>query len=362
MKKICVLGGGNIGTQFACAFAAKGYEVSVHTSKPEAYDGTLCIVDADGETVCSSNLKNVTSDYEIALNDSEIVFVTYPAFMFSEISEKIALFIKKGVKIGVIPGTGGAEFAFRDCIDKGAVLFGLQRVPAVARLVTYGRTVHVEGLRERLHLASIPSGSERDMAALMEEVFGIPCEILPNYLCVTMTPSNPLLHTTRLRTLFKDYHEGFVYDRNPLFYGEWSDDSSELLLACDSEHQKMLSMLDRLDLSGVRSLREHYESNTAEQLTRKIRSIKSLHDLPSPMKQVENGWIPDFRSRYFTADFPYGLAIIEQIAVMIGSEANAINETMDWYKQVSGNASEFNLSKYGIHCIEDLYSLYLGKK
>ena len=32
------------------------------------------------------------------------------------------------------------------------------------------------------------------------------------------------------------------------------------------------------------------------------------------MKEVEGGWIPDFSSRYFTEDFPYGMRFIVETA------------------------------------------------
>lgn len=102
----------------------------------------------------------------------------------------------------------------------------------------------------------------------MSGLWGIPCTVHPNYLSVTLTPSNPILHTTRLSTLFADYEEGKVYNRNPLFYGEWSDASSELLIACDGELQEMLKIMDKLDLHNVRSLKLHYESDTIEAMTK----------------------------------------------------------------------------------------------
>ncbi len=362
MRRISILGGGNIGTQFACVFAAKGYEVTVHSSKPALYDGTLQILNGDGEVECEGKIHKVTASYEEAITDSDIVFITYPSFMFQKLSEEIAPYISDGMCIGVIPGTGGAEFSFRKCIENGAVLFGLQRVPAVARLVEYGHSVQVEGLRDRLHLGVLSSSHGIEQAQLLSAVFGIPCELLPNYLCVTMTPSNPILHTTRLCTLFSDYVPGkVVYERNPLFYGEWCLASSELLLACDSEHQALLRKLDRLDLSSVRSLRIHYESETAEQLTAKMCNIRSLHDLTSPMKLVDGGWIPDLSSRYFTADFPYGLDIIRQIAVMADVEVPNITRTMEWYHSISDDRNVLSLSSFGITNLEQLYQLYQTK-
>lgn len=89
-----------------------------------------------------------------------------------------------------------------------------------------------------------------------------------------MTPSNPILHTTRLRTLFGDWHEGAVYESMPLFYEEWDDASSELLIACDEEVQEICRALPEFELQFVKSLRVHYESPTVEAMTRKISSME----------------------------------------------------------------------------------------
>ena len=357
-KKITVIGGGNIGTQFACVAASKGYEVCVYSSKAEKYDGKLNIVDGEDKVICSARVAKVVGDLAQALADCDVAFVALPSFMFPKLAKDMVPYVTEKLHIGVIPGTGGAEFSFRCCLQAGATLFGIQRVPCVARLVEYGKTVRVEGKRERLHLAAIPKKKTQELADFVSDLFDMPCDSLANYLCVTMTPSNPILHTTRLCSMFSDYAEGVVYERNPLFYGEWDDASAKLLLACDEEHQQLLAKMDRLDLREVRSLREHYESDTVQKLTAKLSSIASLHNLSSPMVQVAGGWIPDFNSRYFTADFPYGLAIIEQVAKIVGMETPNISKTMDWYRKVTGDNSALNLKDHGIACVEDIYNLY----
>ena len=357
--QITVIGGGNIGTQFAAVCASKGYAVKVYSTKPERYNGVLEIIGENSKLLCKGRIAMATSDISEAISGSSIIFVAVPAMLFEQTAAKMLPYITPGVCIGVLPGSGGAEFAFQECIKKGAILFGLQRVPAVARLIEYGRTVHVEGQRDCLHLAAIPTEKASGLSEFMSFLFDMPCIALPNYLSVTMTPSNPILHTTRLCTMFHDYTDGMIYDKNPLFYGEWDLASSELLLACDQEHQNICRALSPIDLSGVHSLRKHYESETAEALTAKLCSIASLHNLRSPMIPCENGWIPDFSSRYFTADFPYGLVIIAEFADLAGVDVPNIKNTLDWYYRVSGSQQSFNLSKYGIHSLKDIYSLYL---
>lgn len=354
---IAVIGGGNIGTQFACVCSSKGYKVNMYSSRPELFDDTLIMVNEfDQETTGTLNL--VTSDIGEAVKDCKVVFVTHPAFRFKNIADLLLPYVNDEMYIVVVPGLGGAEFAFRQCINAGATLIGLQRVPSVARLEQYGKKVRCEGLRSELFIGSIPNNRSEEISVLLSDLWEIPCRCLPNYLSVTLTPSNPILHTTRLCSLFSDYVKGKVYDSNPRFYGDWNDDSSRLLIDCDSELQAMLPLMSRMDLSGVRSLKQHYESSSAEGLTRKIRSIKSLHNLSSPMIKTIDGWIPDFSSRYFTADFPYGLAIILEFALLLGSDAPNISATMDWYRRVSGDDKHFMLSDYGIYNLDDIYDFY----
>lgn len=356
---VTVIGGGNIGTYFAVEFARKGHEVIVYSSKPGKFSTVLQMhgeedtVVAEGEIVCSTN------DLKKAVCNTELILITLPAFMLTEIAQKLYPLVPSGISIGVIPGTGGVEFCFSDFKKKDITIFGLQRVPAVARLVQYGKIVKVQGKRERLHLASIPNQNKYQIAEMISDIFEMPCECLDNYLCVTLTPSNPILHTARLFSLFEDYQEGKVYPSVPLFYEQWDDASSEILFLCDEELQHICKCLTKLDLHEVLSLKEHYGCNTVSEMTKKMQSIKSLQGLKTPMIECKNGYIPDFESRYFTADFPCGLAIIKQIADMAEVKVSGITKVLGWYEEKVPNHHKFlQLSKFGIRDLEDLYNIY----
>ncbi len=357
--KITVIGAGNIGTQFAVSFAAKGHNVTVFASKPEKISKTLCMVDESGSLLAQAEVETITNDISLAAKGADYIFITHPAFMLKKTAQMLYPHVDSGTKIVVIPGTGGAEFFFKPLVEeKGVQLLGIQRVPSVARLTEYGKTVCVAGYRDKLDLAAVPVKDADKTAQLFSDAFCMPCNILPSYLCVTLTPSNPILHTTRLRTEFADYKEGVVYPRNILFYEEWADESSKLLFACDDELQQVCRKLSELDLRDVRSLKLHYESDTVEKLTAKIRSIKSLQGLGSPMIEVEGGYVPDFNSRYFTADFPYGLAILIQVARIAGVQVPNMEETLTWYEEITGNRSDFDLADFGICTLQDLYNFY----
>lgn len=355
---ITIVGAGNIGTQFAVHCAEKGHNVTIYGSKPEKIGRNLSIVNENAQVIHQGAIKAAVSDAQEAFADAELVFVTMPAMLMRQNAKKIEPFAKPGMKICLVPGTGGGECAFKTCLEKGAAIFGLQRVPSVARLVEYGKTVRAVGYRDELFVSALPNGDTDICRRIIETIFDMKTTALPNYLNITLTPSNPILHTARLRNIFGDYHKGMVYESVPLFYEDWTNASSELLLECDAEVQNICRALHAFDLSYVKSLKEHYESPNAEALTRKITSITGFKGLASPAVKTEKGYIPDFSSRYFTADFSYGLAILVQIAAFAGVEVPHMSETLNWYYDLTGRRDEYRYSDYGIGNAGDFTDFY----
>lgn len=356
--EITIVGGGNIGTQFAVHCAEKGHSVTVYTSKPEFFQNHLNIVDENGLVTHEGDIKTATNDPETAFRNAELIMITVPAMIMKETAEIVYDHTGVNPIIGIVPGNGGSECAFRKFIERGNIFFGIERVPAIARLVCKGKTVKSTGYRNELHVAALPRIHAKHCSQLVQNIFDIETKPIPNFLNLTMTPSNPILHTVRLKTLFSDWHDGIVYESVPLFYEEWDDASSELLFACDGEVQCICRALPQLELHNVKSLREHYESETIEEMTKKITSIKAFKGLTTPTVTLDNGIIPDLHSRYFTADFSYGLAIIKQIAELANVETPYINSITEWYKHIAVEHDEFSFAEYGIKSKDDLVDFY----
>ena len=346
--KITIVGGGNIGTLFAVHCAEKGNDVTVYTSQPNEFSNELEIVDEIGNITHKGIIKKATDDPSLAFPETDIIFVTYPSMLMDIAAETIFKYSRKDVMIGIIPGSGGCECAFRKCIERGSVVFGLVRVPAIARLVKKGKSVRSVGYKKELHISSIPIGHVNTCTNIIESIFDIPCRVIPNYLNLTMTPSNPVLHTSRLYTLFGNYHDGKRYQSVPLFYEEWSNYSSEILFLCDKEVQDICKALDEYDLSYVISLPVYYESPTREAMTKKIRSIPAFKGIKTPTKEVGGMYIPDLDSRYFVADFDYGLNCIQQIGRIAGVQTPTIDNIMDWYQSIAHSNKRFSYGNYGI--------------
>ncbi|MGN0346280.1 MAG: NAD/NADP octopine/nopaline dehydrogenase family protein [Lachnospiraceae bacterium] len=357
--KITIVGAGNIGTQFAVHCAEKGHQVTIYTSCPEKIENELYIVNEENKIIHCGILQRVTNSAKEAFEKAELIIVCVPAALMDKGANEIAPFAYMGQKICLASGIGGGECAFKKCIDKGAVLFGLQRVPSVARLVEYGKTVKAVGYRSMLHVAAIPHAYTEECCSFVENLFDIPCKALDNYLNITLTPSNPILHTARLMNIFRDYKQGYYYDTVPLFYEEWDENSAKTLLACDEEVQIICKQLDMFDLANVKSLRLHYESETPQQLAEKLRSIESLKGLKTPVIACEQGLIPDFSSRYFSSDFLYGLNILIQIADIFSVSVPNMREVMNWYREASGDGNPgFRFANYGLDDCQKFVEFY----
>lgn len=354
--KVAVIGGGNIGTLMVGELASKGNRVCLYTSKPEKWGKEIKVLDEEGKPLFNGKLEQCENDMKQVLQGAEIVFVTVPSFLFCAIAKEMEPYVTKGMVVCVVPGSGGAEYYFQECLKKGIILCGMQRVYALADLVVYGHEVRRNSKKKLLSLGVISEKQEdrEKTAQQIGELLDIKCELMPNYLCVTLVPSNPILHTTRLYRLFKDY-DGTGYSERPTMYDTWDDATSAILFQCDEELQNICKSLDELDLKAVESLKMYYENDTLETFSNKIRSIVAFQGKLVPMVEREDGWHPDFSSRFFVADFEYGLFLMKELGKVCGVDTPMMDEILAWYQRITGKKYQERLTGFKK---ADIYSMY----
>ena len=356
--QVTIIGAGNVGTQLAVHYASRGATVKIYSSKPQLFQTELQIIDDMGTILAKGSPQLVTDSLAAAVSGSELILITVPAFLMAKLAKELIPHLKAGMKVGLIPGSGGGELAFKEALAKGVVIFGLQRVPSVARLKEYGHIVVASGYRPSLHLAALPQQASVDCCRLISWGLGMPCSPLASYLNLTLTPSNPILHTSRLYRLFKDYRPGKVYKHLPLFYEDWDDETTKLLFKCDAEVQDLCRHLSEFDLSGVRSLKEHYGQVEVAAFSAKIRSIASFKGLKTPGLVTTGGYLPDFSSRYFSADFAFGLKLILQVGNLAQVALPTCQMLMTWYESLPLKHQEISCARYELNTRADLVAFY----
>ena len=364
MSKITVIGGGNMGSILSVKFSQM-HDVTLFLNAPyekvEEYHKDMLIYNEDNNVFVKGKINKITEDLEEAVKDAEWIFITYPAFLFGSFSKVLIPLLKEGQHLVGIPGSGGFELHFKDALNKGVTLTGLQRVHSVARIMKKGQEVRESGVRTGIRCASIPMAFNKEASDFLSKCYSLPVEPLNNYLNVTLLNSNPILHTSRLYSVFKDFVTVKEYDTLPLFYEEWSLASSNLLIEMDKE---LFSMFDALKEHGIivnqiTTLLEHYDSTNAVEMTKKLNSINSLKGLTTPNVKNEKGkYLPDLNSRYFTADFPYGLDILLSYAHLLKTPCPKMQMVSDWYHRITNTKREFDLKEFGLNNIDDFKNIY----
>lgn len=311
--RIVICGGGGLGHTCAGMISnCQQVTVDLMTNHPENWEHEYVVNLPDGSMI-KGRIDKISSNAEDLIPGADWVFLCLPAFMVEDTLLRIKPFLEPRTVVGSVVGnTGFFNFCHKH-LPSDCGLFSFQRVPYVSRVVEYGKEANLLGFRNKLIMSVENIEDKSSFRELVQDLFKEKTELADSFYEVTLSNSNPILHTGRLYTMWKDW-DGNPYDRCSLFYREWTLEASELEIEMDKEFFSLLNTI-HVSTKHIETLLEHYESSDAVEMTQKIRSIKSLSTILSPMKQCDNGWIPDFSSRYFTEDFPFGLKTIYDLAV-----------------------------------------------
>ena len=326
MKKVTICGGGSLGHVIAGWLAAKGKaKVSVLTNRPERWGKELSIDTPNGE-VLNGRLNKVSNKPEAVIPEADVVLLCLPGFAIREELIKIKPALNTNTFVGSVFSSTGFFFEAMEILPESQPLWGFQRVPFIARTAEYGHSAHLMGFKSGLNVAVERSEKKEEFRELMEEWFEIPVRLLNNYYEASLTNSNPLLHTSRLYTMFA---KGQIYPRMINFYEEWTEEAADLLIKMDRE---FFALLDKLPVAKdyLPTILDYYESHDAQSLAAKLCSIQGFKGIKSPMIESKEGWVADFGSRYFTEDFPYGLKYIHDLAHKYNIEAPYIDKVFEW--------------------------------
>lgn len=328
--KITICGGGNLGHVCAGVLGSTSdNEVSLLTSHPDRWGDQVEVIDPDSKHFLG-RINRVSAIPAEVIPKADLVLVCLPGFAIQKVLRSIAPYLKYDTWVGSVVSSTGFFFEAMETLPKEQVLFGFQRVPFISRIIEYGRKAELKGYKKILGLAVENALNKENVRQTIETLFATPTTLLESYYSVSLSNSNPLLHTSRLYGLWKDWHPGLAYNHQPLFYADWALEDSELLIKMDEEFMSLLDVIE-VKQGEILSILDYYESDDALSLTRKIRSIPAFQGIFSPMIVNQQGkYEPDFTSRYFTEDFPYGMRFIVETAKQFGKNLTTIQSVYDW--------------------------------
>lgn len=331
IRNICICGGGSLGSVIACIMASKGYRVSLLTGHPGLWNESIEVTDPDGRRI-TGHIERASSNPDEVIPESHVVILCIPGYLIKGELEMIAPYVSSGTFVGSVFSSTGFFFEALKIINEQVPLWGFQRVPYIARVKEYGKSASLLGYKNEYNIAVERAGdSDKErFRQWIESTFERPAHLLNNYLEASLTNSNPLLHTSRLYTMFNGWQPGYAYETNVHFYADWTDEASELLIAMDRELFDLIQVLP-VSKTFLPTILDYYESHDAASLSAKLRSIKSFKNIMAPMIETGDGrWTPDLNSRYFTEDFAVGLKYVRDLAVKHDIPAPNIEKVYRW--------------------------------
>lgn len=330
MMNITVCGGGNLGHVCAGFLAAQDCcRVSLLTSSPSRWSSVIEVHDCKGQTF-RGTLHKVSSHPEDVIPGADLVLLCLPGFAIREVLLAVRPCLSDSTWVGSVVSSTGFFFEALELLPASQVLFGFQRVPFIARTLTYGHAAELKGYKDSLTAAVEHSPRPEYVRTTLQQMFSTPVRLAGSYYEVSLSNSNPLLHPARLYTLWGDWKPGMTWDAVPEFYAGWTDDASHLYVTMDLEFRQLLDCIG-VSAESIPPVLDYYGCSDVPSLTRKLSSIPAFQNIPAPMRALGDGrFVPDFSSRYFTEDFPFGMRSIVSVARDKGVSMPVTERVYQW--------------------------------
>ena len=340
IRNVCLVGGTATTHYLSSILGEKSnYNVNVLTRNPTLWNNNTKIYDNDNNIICHGNIDTISDKPNEVIPNSDIIIISVPSFALNDIILQIKPYIRDGMIIGKFPGTGGFDWLCKKHLDcKNITIFGTQRLPFIVRTLDYGLSCKVYGHKKKNIFSCIPFSQSNLIQHILQDILTYECIPLKNYLNITLVPSNPILHPSRLYSMFRNWNISIQYDKPIKFYEEWDHDSYINLKGCDNEVQEICKNLPtNVNILPIKdAFIYNYEDDIVDKtnLLTIIKTNKSFQGIEVPMIKHNDKYIPNYKSRYLTEDIPYGLVIIKSIALMLDISTPYIDKILLWGQTV----------------------------
>jgi hypothetical protein len=291
----------------------------------------------------------VTADAAEAVHDTDMVLLALPSFAHGDVLAAIAPFLPRRAAVGALPARGGFDWLARALLpEHEGLLFGVQTLPWACRIHEWGRHVHVLGVKAQVDLAATPAHKAAATAQELGALLELPLRPVDGFLTLTLANPGQLIHPG---IMYGQYHDWdgrpMPLEAVPLFYGEVSSRTADVVQALSDEVQGLCRVLEErlpgLDLRAVAPifawLLAAYpgQIDDTHTLQSALNSNRAYAGIRFPTEAAEGGGVtPAFRVRYLTEDVPYGLLVTRGIAELADYPTPMISRVIEWSQERIG--------------------------
>jgi hypothetical protein len=364
---ICILGGGN-GAHTAAGYIGSKPDLTVNilTRRPAEWSSTIDVHTKgsswEHKGVITGRIARASSNPADVVPQADILLVAAPANVHPLLLKRAAPWAKAGVQVGSLYCQGGFDWAVTEAFagheHKLSLVWGLQNIPWICNLFdkkkNYGKRVTIIGPKQSLWVAAFPVERAHDAAAVAQRLFDIPAFTLPNFLTLTLSPSNQIIHPARYYSIFRDWDGRKSYDLAELaarksltLYADMDEYGAEQMQALDTELQTikhaLLQRFPTLDLGpvlplGARVVKQYgADVGDASSLRQIFRTNRGYAGCATPLQRLADGRVkPLVNCRLFWEDIPYGLVVLKSLAEMMSVPTPSIDFYISWHQQFMG--------------------------
>ena len=358
-KQLVICGGGSSAHTLIPFLKDSVFDVSIFTSRPEKWHKQIDLEwhDPSGKVMgrYSNELKQASNNPQELIPTADYIVCCMPVHKYRVCLQEIAPYINKDktVFIGTVYGQAGFnwmvdEIKKQQSLDN-VVTFAFGLLPWICRIIEYGHIGVTYGGKAVNYAACYPKSYFKQLNEELFENIGFKwfgkghTEQSDNFLSLTLSVDNQIIHTSRCYGLYKVY--GPTWNKKedvPMFYRDYDNVSAKLLADLDSDYSKIREkiktmyseksfkhMLDYLALE-----RFSYQSQNTD-IKESFVTSQTLVSIATPAIQNENGlWEIDRNHRFFLDDIYYGNCIAKWMAEQLEIETPTIDGILHWAQTI----------------------------
>lgn len=360
-KKLVICGGGSSAHTLIPFLNNSIFDVSILTSRPDKWSKKIELEyqDPDGNVLDTfeGSLSMVSNKASELIPYADYIILCMPVHKYREaLLKEIGAYIdksKKEVFVGTVYGQGGFNWMVNEMKIKysltNVVTFAFGLIPWICRIIEYGKKGVTYGCKAVNYAATYPNTYFKQID---EELFENICykwfkqgkvEQSDNFLSLTLSVDNQIIHTSRCFGLYKVYGETWKSKEEvPMFYKDYDDVSAKLLADLDNDYSKIREEIIRLYpdknykymLDYLALERFSYQSHNTD-VKESFVTSKTLIAIGTPAIQNENGlWEIDRNHRFFMDDIYYGNCIAKWMAEKMDIKVPTIDAILHWAQLV----------------------------
>ena len=358
-QDVTIVGGGSSTHVLIPFLSGAGFDVNILTRKPKEWsrkvDVQLHSIHGELQEEFSGSLTKISDNPAEVIPQASFVILCMPVCKYRFALHGLAPHLAKDkeVFVGTIYGQAGFNWMVDEIKRKfdlnNITTFAIGLIPWICRVIEYGKVGVTYGCKELNVVAVSPPNRFSELNDLLLKnicerwLKKGPFRQAANFLSLTLSVDNQIIHPSRCYGLFLKYHGKWANKEDiPYFYRDYDQKSADLLQELDADFSKIRDTIKAkypqqdlrymLDYLGLERL-SYQSENTG--IRESFTTSLTLGAIKPPTIQLESGeWIIDKDHRFFTDDIHYGLCIAKWIADQLALDVPTIDNIIDWAQQL----------------------------